>query len=359
MSSLDKLAGQLVEKGGSDLHIAAGSPPMMRIDGDLLPCGEEQLTADLTRKLVYEILTKEQVERFEEDLELDMSFGIEGLGRFRTNVFMQRNAVGAVLRVIPQETIPFAELGLPRKACERICGLGKGLVLVTGATGSGKSTTLSSMVDHINSSRNEHIMTIEDPIEYIHPNKGCLVNQREVGADTHGFQNALRTALRQDPDIIMVGEIRDQETISAALTIAETGHLTFATLHTNSVVQTVNRVIDVFPAHQQAQVRTQLSFTLEAIFCQQLVPREGGRGRVLAAEVLIATPAVRALVREEKVHQLESVVQTGVRLGMRTMNQSLLDHCGKGRISFKNAMRYSSTPEEIERLYKKSGGVCV
>ncbi len=359
MSSLDKLASQLVEKGGSDLHIAAGSPPMMRVDGDLVSYGEEQLTADLTRKLVYEILTKEQVERFEEDLELDMSFGIEGLGRFRTNVFMQRNAVGAVLRVIPQETIPFAELGLPREACERICGLGKGLVLVTGATGSGKSTTLSSMVDHINSSRSEHIMTIEDPIEYIHSNKGCLVNQREVGADTHGFQNALRTALRQDPDIIMVGEIRDQETISAALTIAETGHLTFATLHTNSVVQTVNRVVDVFPAHQQAQVRTQLSFTLEAIFCQQLVPREGGRGRVLAAEVLIATPAVRALVREEKVHQLESVVQTGVRLGMRTMNQSLLDHCGKGRISLKNALRYSSTPEEIERLYKKSGGVCV
>ena len=359
MLSLDKLASQLVEKGGSDLHIAAGSPPMMRVDGSLVPYGEELLNADLTKKLVYEILTIEQVERFEEDLELDLSFGIEGLGRFRTNVFMQRNAVGAVLRVIPQETIPFAELGLPRAACERVCGLGKGLVLVTGATGSGKSTTLSSMVDHINSSRSEHIMTIEDPIEYIHPNKGCLVNQREVGTDTHGFQNALRTALRQDPDIIMVGEIRDQETISAALTIAETGHLTFATLHTNSAVQTVNRVIDVFPAHQQAQVRTQLSFTLEAIFCQQLVPREGERGRVLAAEVLIATPAVRALVREEKVHQLESVIQTGVRLGMKTMNQSLLEHCEKGRISFTNAMRYSSTPEEIERLYKKSGGVCV
>ena len=359
MSSLDKLASQLVEKGGSDLHIAAGSPPMMRVDGDLVPYGEEQLTADLTRKLVYEILTKEQVERFEEDLELDMSFGIEGLGRFRTNVFMQRNAVGAVLRVIPQETIPFAELGLPREACERICGLGKGLVLVTGATGSGKSTTLSSMVDHINASRSEHIMTIEDPIEYIHPNKGCLVNQREVGTDTHGFQNALRTALRQDPDIIMVGEIRDQETISAALTIAETGHLTFATLHTNSVVQTVNRVVDVFPAHQQAQVRTQLSFTLEAIFCQQLVPRANGKGRVLAAEVLMATAAMRALVREDKVHQLESVVQTGGRLGMRTMNQSLLEHCKKGRISFKDAMRYSASPDEVERLYNKSGGVCV
>ena len=359
MLSLEKLAGQLVEKGGSDLHIAAGSPPMMRVDGRLTPYGESPLTAGLTRKLVYEILNKEQVERFEEDLELDMSFGIEGLGRFRTNVFMQRDAVGAVLRVIPQGTLPFTELGLPRDACERICGLGKGLVLVTGATGSGKSTTLSSMVDHINSTRNEHIMTIEDPIEYLHPNKGCLVNQREVGSDTHGFHNALRTALRQDPDIIMIGEIRDQETISAALTIAETGHLTFATLHTNSVVQTVNRVIDVFPAHQQAQVRIQFSLTLEAVFCQQLVPRRNARGRVLATEVLIATPAVRSLVREEKVHQLESVVQTGARLGMKTMNQSLLEHCMEGRISFKNAMRYSSTPEEIARLYKKSGGVCV
>ena len=279
MSSLDKLAGQLVEKGGSDLHIAAGSPPMMRVDGDLVPYGEEQLTADLARKLIYEILTKEQVERFEEDLELDMSFGIEGLGRFRTNIFMQRNAVGAVLRVIPQATIPFAELGLPREACERICGLGKGLVLVTGATGSGKSTTLSSMVDHINSSRNEHIMTIEDPIEYIHPNKGCLVNQREVGTDTHGFQNALRMALRQDPDIIMVGEIRDQETISAALTIAETGHLTLATLHTNSCVQTINRIIDAFPAYQQSQIQAQLSFVLEGVVCQQLLQRRGSLPR--------------------------------------------------------------------------------
>ena len=359
MLSLELLAKQLVEREGSDLHIAAGSPPMMRIDGRLLPAGEEKLSAEVTRKLVYGILNSEQVERFEEELELDMSFGIEGLGRFRTNVFMQREAVGSVLRVIPQETIPFAQLGLPSQACERICNLRKGLVLVTGATGSGKSTTLSSMVDHINASRTEHIMTIEDPIEFIHQNKGCLVNQREVGSDTHGFQNALRTALRQDPDVIMVGEIRDQETISAALTIAETGHLTFATLHTNSVVQTVNRVVDVFPAHQQAQVRTQLSFTLEAIFCQQLVPRDGERGSVLAAEVLMATPAARALVREDKVHQLESVVQTGGRLGMRTMNQSLLEHCNDGQISFKNALRYSPTPDDIERMYKKSGGVCV
>ena len=359
MSTLEKLARKLVEDGGSDLHIAAGSPPMMRIDGRLETAGEEQLDAEASRKLVYAILSAEQVKRFEEDLELDMSFGIEGLGRFRTNVFLQRDAVGAVLRVIPRETIPFNELGLPPEACERICNLRKGLVLVTGATGSGKSTTLSSMVDYINSSRNEHIMTIEDPIEFIHSNKGCLVNQREVGSDTHGFRNALRTALRQDHDVIMVGEIRDQETISAALTIAETGHLTFATLHTNSVVQTVNRVIDVFPAHQQAQIRTQMSFTLEAIFCQQLVPRTDGKGRVLAAEVLMATAAVRALVREDKVHQLESVVQTGGRLGMKTMNQSLLEHCRKGRISFKDAMRYSASPDELERLYNKSGGVCV
>ena len=358
MLSLKKLARELVEKGGSDLHIAAGASPMLRIDGQLVPAGVEKLDAEATRKLVYAVLTDEQIECFEQELELDMSFGIEGLGRFRTNVFLQRDAVGAVLRVIPQETIPFSDLGLPPKACERICRLRKGLVLVTGATGSGKSTTLSSMIDYINSSRNEHIMTIEDPIEFIHSNKGCLVNQRQVGSDTHGFRDALRTALRQDPGVIMVGGIHDRETISAALTIAETGHLTFATLHTNSVVQTVNRVIDVFPAHQQAQIRTQMSFTLEAIFCQQLVPCAGGEGRVLAAEVLLATSAVRALVREDKVHQLESVVQTGGRLGMKTMNQSLLEHCKKGRITIRDALRYSSSPDEIERLHNKSSEVC-
>jgi len=247
------------------------------------------------------------------------------------------------------------ELGLPQEICEDLCTRPKGLLLVTGSTGSGKSTTLSAMIDHINRTRNDHIMIIEDPIEFVHRNKSCLVNQREVGSDTHGFHESLRTVLRQDPDVIMIGEMRDQQTIAAALTIAETGHLTFATLHTNDVVQTVNRIIDVFPAHQQDQIRTQLSFTLQAVFCQQLVPRADGRGRALAAEIMIASQAVRALIRENKAHQLASIIQTGGRLGMKTMNQALFDLYRQHLITYDEALSRTMDPEDLKRLFQKQG----
>jgi twitching motility protein PilT len=350
MVSIEELVQQLVERGGSDLHISAGAPPMLRISGRLVATEQEVLDSDSTQKLIYSILDNEQILRFEKDWELDMSFGIAGLGRFRTNVFYQRGAVGSVLRVIPYDIKTMAELDLPVDVCERLCSLNKGLVLVTGATGSGKSTTLAAMIDHINRTRNDHIMIVEDPIEFVHRNKCCLVNQREVGTDTRGFAQALRTVLRQDPDIIMVGELRDQETIAAALTIAETGHLTFGTLHTNSVDQTINRVIDVFPAYQQAQIRTQLSFCLESVFCQQLVPRADGRGRALAVEVMTATSAVKALIREDKVHQLGSMVQTGARVGMKTMNQSLFELYRRGLVNLDDATAHSTNPEEFRKL---------
>ncbi len=357
MILIEELVQQLVERGGSDLHISAGAPPMIRVNGRLVSTELEVLDAEMTQKLIYSILDNEQILRFEKSWELDMSFGIAGLGRFRTNVFYQRGAVGAVLRVIPNEVKSMADLDLPVDLCERICALRKGLVFVTGATGSGKSTTLAAMIDYINRNRNDHIMVIEDPIEFVHRNKSCLVNQREVGNDTRAFPDALRTVLRQDPDVIMIGEVRDQETISAALTIAETGHLTFATLHTNSVVQTVNRVIDVFPAFQQAQIRTQLSFSLEAVFCQQLIPNIDGRGRVLAAEVMVATQAIRSLIREDKAHQLASIIQTGGRFGMKTMNQALFDLYRKNHISFDDAISHSQDPDEIRRLCQKQDGM--
>jgi twitching motility protein PilT len=354
MVTIEELVQQLVERNGSDLHISAGAPPMMRINGKLVSTEQEVLEPDITKKLIYSILDNEQILRFEKDQELDMSFGISGLGRFRTNVFNQRGTIGAVLRVIPYEIRAMSELGLPNEVCEEICSRPKGLILVTGATGSGKSTTLASMIDFINRTRNEHIMIIEDPIEFVHRNKCCLVNQREVGSDTHGFKESLRTVLRQDPDVIMVGELRDQETISAALTIAETGHLTFATLHTNDVVQTINRMVDVFPAHQQQQIRTQLSFTLQAVFCQQLVVKADSRGRVLAAEIMIATPAVKALIREDKAHQLMSIIQTGGRFGMKTMNQALFDLYRQHQITYDEALSHSSDPEDLKRLMQKS-----
>jgi twitching motility protein PilT len=353
MVTIEELVQQLVERGGSDLHICAGAPPMIRVNGKLVSTEQEVLDNETAQKLVYGILDNEQILRFEKELELDMSFGISGLGRFRTNVFYQRGSVGACMRIVPYEIKDLKELNLPVKVCEDICNSQKGLVLVTGATGSGKSTTLASMIDYINRTRNEHIIIVEDPIEFVHRNKCCLVHQREVGNDTHSFKAALRTALRQDPDVIMVGEIRDQETIAAALTIAETGHLTFATLHTNDVVQTVNRLIDVFPAHQQQQIRTQLSFTLQAVFCQQLVPRADSRGRVLAAEILIATPAVRSLVRDDKIHQLFSIVQTGSRYGMRTMNQALHELHKRNLITYDEAISRSTDPEEIRRVFQK------
>ncbi|HAK95244.1 MAG TPA: type IV pili twitching motility protein PilT [Planctomycetes bacterium] len=353
MVTMEELVQQLVERGGSDLHISAGSGPLIRINGRLVKMEFDVLDGDATQRLIYSILDNDQILRFEKEHELDMAFGIAGLGRFRTNVFMQRGSVGAVLRVIPFEIKPMSGLGLPQDICEALCAKPKGLILVTGATGSGKSTTLAAMIDFINRSFNDHIITIEDPIEFVHRNKSSLVNQREVGEDTHTFGRALRTVLRQDPDVIMVGEMRDLETIEAALTIAETGHLTFATLHTSDVVQTINRVIDVFPSHQQQQVRTQLSFTLEAVFCQQLLPRADGRGRALAAEIMVCNQAVRALIREDKIHQIGSIIQTGGKFGMRTMNQGLFELYRSHQVTYDEALSHSSDVEDLKRLFQK------
>ncbi len=352
MYTLEELLQTMVDKNASDLHLTAGSPPRIRVDGELKALGEEMLAPEDTQRLVYGILDSEQIARFEQDWELDLSFGISGVGRFRTNVFFQRGAVGAVMRVIPYNIKGFDELGLPRDVCERLCSLPRGLVLVTGATGSGKSTTLAAMLDYINSTRNGHIITVEDPIEFVHRNKKCLVNQREVGSDTRTFSDALRHILRQDPDVVLIGEMRDMETIEAGLRIAETGHLTFATLHTNDAIQTINRIIDVFPASQQTQIRTQLSFVLEGVFCQTLLEKRVGRGRVLACEIMIATSAVRSLIRENKTHQLYSIIQTGSKVGMVTMNQSLFQLYRKGLISFDDALRVSSDPDDLKRLFQ-------
>jgi twitching motility protein PilT len=355
MVTVEELLQQLVERGGSDLHVTAGSPPKIRIDGKLISTEHNILDPETSQKLVYSILDNEQIARFEREMELDMSFGISGLGRFRTNVFQQRGAVGAVLRIIPFEIKQPKELGLPQDLVEHLCSMPKGLILVTGATGSGKSTTLASMVDFINRTRNEHIVTIEDPIEFVHRNKGCLINQREVGGDTKSFSNALRTVLRQDPDIVMIGEMRDQTTIEAALILAETGHLTFGSLHTSDAVQTINRIVDVFPAYQQQQIRTQLSFVLQAVFCQQLIPRADGRGRVLGAEIMVCNSAVRSLVREDKAHQIYSIIQTGGKLGMRTMNQSLFELYQQKLITYEEAMSRTLDPDDLKRTFQRMG----
>jgi twitching motility protein PilT len=350
MASLEELLTLMVQRGGSDLHLSVGGPPKVRVDGKLLDTEHEVLTPEVTQKLVYSVLTSDQIARFEKSLEIDFSFGVQGLGRFRTNAFMQRGTVAAVLRVIPFETYDFDQLGLPGKICEYICGLHKGLVLVTGATGSGKSTTLASMIDYINRDRQGHIITVEDPIEFLHRNQNCLVNQREVSSDTHGFGPALRSVLRQDPDIVLVGEMRDLETIEAALTLAETGHLTFATLHTSDCVQTINRIIDVFPAHQQQQIRTQLSFTLQAVLCQQLLPRSQGKGRALASEIMLVNPAIRALIRDDKGHQVYSIIQTSGKLGMKTMNQSLFELYRASLVTYEDCLSVSQDRTEFQRL---------
>ncbi len=353
MVSMEELLNLMVQRGGSDLHLSVGSPPKIRIDGRLVDTEHDALTPELAKKLVYSVLAPDQVAKFEKDLELDFSFGVSNLGRFRTNAFLQRSSVAAVLRVIPYEVYDFDQVGLPRKFCETLCNLPKGLVLCTGATGSGKSTTLASMIDYINSTRQGHIVTIEDPIEFLHRNKGCLVNQREIGGDTRGFTPALRSVLRQDPDVVLVGEMRDLETIEAALTLAETGHLTFATLHTSDTAQTINRIVDVFPAHQQQQIRTMLSFTLQAVICQQLIPRMHGKGRALAAEMLMVTPAIRALIRDDKVHQIPSILQTGGKLGMKTMNQSIYELYRSGVISHEDAVDASPDQADLLRLIQR------
>ena len=355
--TLHQLLKTLVDQGGTDLHVTTNSPPQIRIDGVLVPLQLPPMTAAETKQLVYSVLTDTQKHRFEETLELDFSFGVKGLARFRANVFNQRGAVAAAFRTIPWEIRSFKELGLP-DVIVSICDKPRGLVLVTGPTGSGKSTTLAAMIDKINNERQEHIVTIEDPIEYLHSHKRCLVNQRELHSDTHSFANALRSALRQDPDVVLVGEMRDLETIESALRIAETGHLTFATLHTNSSAQTINRIIDVFPGHQQSQIRTQLSFVLEGILCQSLLPRANGQGRVLALEIMVPNSAIRNLIREDKVHQLYSVMQTGQsKFGMQTFNQSLATLYFKKQITLQTAMSLSHHPDELQEMINRGAGL--
>jgi twitching motility protein PilT len=350
MANLHQLLKAMIEKTASDLHITTGSPPQLRIDGRLVPLKMPPLTAQDTKQLCYSILTDAQKHRFEESNELDLSFGVKGLARFRCNVFTQRGAVAGAFRTIPFRILSFEELGLP-PAVAQFSNRPRGLVLVTGPTGSGKSTTLASIIDKINTENNHHIVTIEDPIEYLHPHKSCLVNQREVGADTSGFKTALRYILRQDPDVVLIGEMRDLETIEAALTVAETGHLCFATLHTNSAVQTINRVIDVFPPHQQSQVRAQLSFVLEGVVCQSLLPRANGPGRALALEVMVPNSAIRNLIREDKVHQIYSQMQIGQdKFGMLTMNQCLAGLYLRRLITMDDALARSGDHDEFRNL---------
>src|SRR5512136_1129430 len=355
MANLHQLLKDLIDAGGSDLHITTNTPAQIRVDGQLQPMNMPALTPVETKQLCYSVLTEAQKHKFEEENELDLSFGVKGLSRFRGNVFIQRGAVAAVFRVIPYKILTFEELGLP-PVVKELAAKPRGLVLVTGPTGSGKSTTLASIIDRINTDRREHIVTVEDPIEYLHPHKGCLVNQREVGADTRSFKNALKYILRQDPDIVLVGELRDLETIESALTVAETGHLCFATLHTNSCVQTINRIIDVFPPYQQTQVRTQLSFVLEGVLSQTLIPRQGGKGRVLALEVMVPNPAIRNLIREDKIHQMYSQMQVGQdKFGMQTMNQSLFSLVSKRIISLEDAIGRSSDPDEFKQMMSTGG----
>lgn len=350
MSNLHQLLKAMIEKGASDLHVTTGSPPQLRVDGKLVPLRMPALTPQDTKQACYSILTDAQKHRFEANSELDLSFGVKGLARFRANIFVQRGAVAGAFRTIPYKILTFEELGLP-EAIRTIANKPRGLVLLTGPTGSGKSTTLASIIDMINSSKQEHIITIEDPIEYLHGHKGCVVNQREVGADTKSFTSALRYILRQDPDVVLIGEMRDLETIEAALTVSETGHLCLATLHTNSAVQTINRIIDVFPSHSQAQVRTQLSFVLEGVVCQTLLPRANSPGRAMACEVMVPNPAIRNLIREDKIHQMYSQMQIGQdKFGMQTMNQSLADLYLRRIISLEDAMQRSADIEELNNL---------
>jgi len=356
MATLYDLLKVMIEKGASDLHITTGSPPRIRIDGRLIPLDHPSLAPAETKALCYSVLTDAQKHKFEENNELDLSFGVKGLSRFRGNVFMQRGAVAAAFRTIPFQIKTFQELGLPEIVNDMV-KKPRGLILVTGPTGSGKSTTLATMIDRINSERPDHIITVEDPIEYIHNHKKSLINQREVNSDTASFKSALKYVLRQDPDVVLIGEMRDLETIEAALTVSETGHLTLATLHTNSAVQTINRIIDVFPSHQQGQIRTQLSFVLEGILAQQLIARKSGQGRVLAVELLVPTPAIRNLIREDKVHQIYSMMQTGqARFGMQTMNQSLFDLYTRGLLSYEDAIGRSSVPEELLTMIQRISG---
>ncbi len=354
--NLQQLLRAMVEKGASDMHITAGSPPVLRIDGSVVPLKLPPLTKADAKQLCYEMLTDEQRQVFEEKNELDLSFPLRNVSRFRANIYMQRGAVAGAFRQIPFKILSFEELNLPPVATE-IANKPRGLVLVTGPTGSGKSTTLASIIDRINAEQRLHIMTIEDPIEYLHSHKMCVVNQREVGADTASFKDALKYVLRQDPDVVLIGEMRNLETVEAALTVAETGHLVFATLHTNSAISSINRIIDVFPAHQQSQVRAQLSFTLVAVMTQMLLPRASGPGRVLAMEVLIPNAAIRNLIREDKLHQIYSQMQVGQgSSGMQTMNQTLYGLVQRRMITVEQAFEASSDTDELRAMLEARSG---
>jgi twitching motility protein PilT len=347
--TLHQLLKVMIDNGASDLHITSNSPPQLRIDGSMVPLKTDKMNPVETKQLCYSIMTDAQKMRFEEDQELDLSFGVKDLARFRANIFMQRGAVAGAFRLVPYQIRPLAQLGVPPVVMQ-LCEKPRGLILVTGPTGSGKSTTLASMIDHINSTQRGHIVTVEDPIEYLHFHKSCVVNQREIGSDTQTFSRALKYILRQDPDVVLIGEMRDLETIEAALTIAETGHLAFATLHTNDAVQTINRIIDVFSPHQQSQIRVVLSFVLEGVICQNLIPKIGG-GRVMACEVMVPNPAIRNLIREDKLQQIKSQMQIGQsKFGMQTLNQSLCDLFLREQISLEDAMTSSTDVEELKAL---------
>src|SRR6266702_6674322 len=355
--SLSDLLKKMLELNGSDLHITTNSPPQIRIHGHMTPLDLPPLNPAETKQLAYSVMTDAQKHRFEEDFELDFSFGLKGLARFRANVFNQRGATAAVFRVIPFEIKSFSQLSLP-PIVSKLCDRPRGLILVTGPTGSGKSTTLAAMLDKINTERHEHIITIEDPIEFVHSNKNCLVNQREVHSDTKGFTEALRAALREDPDVVLIGEMRDLETIESALRIAETGHLTFATLHTNSASSTINRIIDVFPSHQQPQIRAQLSMVLEGILCQALLPRADGRGRAMIMEIMVPNAAIRNLIREDKIHQIYSAMQTGQdKFGMQTFNQALSTAYLEKQITIEMALSRSSNQDELNEMISRGASL--
>jgi twitching motility protein PilT len=354
--NLQALLKTMLDKGASDLHITAGSPPRLRIDGDVVKLQTEPMTAVDTKQLCYSVMNDAQKLRFEEDLEIDFSFGIRNMARFRANVYMQQSCVAGAFRLVPYNIIPLENLGMAPIVTE-LCDRPRGLVLVTGPTGSGKSTTLASMIDRINTTNKGHIVTVEDPIEFQHSHKNCLVNQREIGRDSQSFKRALKYILRQDPDVVLIGEMRDVETVEAALTVAETGHLAFGTLHTNSAIQSINRIIDVFPSHQHDQIRAVLSFVLEGVITQCLIPKASGSGRVLAAEIMVPNSAIRNLIREDKLHQVYSQMQIGqTKFGMCTMNQSLCDHYLKGNITLENAIGHSSEVDELKTMILSGGG---
>ena len=353
MLSLRELLEEMINKGASDLHLTAGLPPQFRVDGALENSSFESLSPDDTRALAYSVLNDEQKKTFENTKELDLSFGVQGISRFRANVFLQRGVTTMAIRQIPYQILTFDQLGLP-EAVRRFAEMPRGLVLVTGPTGSGKSTTLASIVDFINTNRACHILTIEDPIEYVHNHKKSIVNQRELATDTNSFPNALKYVLRQDPDVILIGEMRDRETIASALTIAETGHLAMATLHTNSTYESINRIVDVFPENQQSQIRAQLAFVLEGVMTQQLIPRAKGRGRVMCCEVMVCTPAIKALVRDNKIHQIYGTMQAGQKFGMQTMNQALFAAYMNREISYEEGLARSGDREELLKMIGES-----